>query len=66
MQPGGDLINADTLTSGDGTLVFAGAADQTFKPGAATVGALTVANTGVCLLQVRQGARQQTLKLMRE
>lgn len=40
-----DLINAGTLTS-SGTLLFAGSTNQTFSPGAATVAALTLNNSG--------------------
>lgn len=40
-----DLANAGTLVS-SGTLLFSGAADQTFTPGSATVGSLTLSNTG--------------------
>ncbi|QIX61585.1 T9SS type A sorting domain-containing protein [Hymenobacter sp. BT18] len=45
VQVTGDLTNTGALTS-PGTLVFAGAANQTFTPGTATVGYLTVSNTG--------------------
>lgn len=42
----GDLTNAGTLAS-PGTLLFNGATDQTFTPGAASVATLTVNNTGL-------------------
>ena len=45
LQVTGDLTNAGTLAS-PGTLLFSGTADQTFAPGAASVGSLTLANTG--------------------
>lgn len=45
LQLTGDLINAGTLNSG-GTLLFAGTTNQAFTPGAATVAALVVNNTG--------------------
>ena len=45
VQLAGDLTNAAALTS-PGKLVFSGAANQTFAPGAAAVGTLVLANTG--------------------
>jgi len=45
VQLTGDLTNAGTLAS-PGTLLFSGAQDQTFAPGAATVASLTLSNTG--------------------
>jgi hypothetical protein len=45
VQLSGDLNNAGTLASA-GTLLFSGAADQTFAPGTATVATLVVNNTG--------------------
>ncbi len=45
VQLTGDLTNAGTLTSA-GTLRFSGNADQTFTPGAASVAALALSNTG--------------------
>lgn len=45
VQLTGDLTNAGTLSSA-GSLLFAGSQDQTFAPGAATVAALTLNNTG--------------------
>jgi len=45
VQLTGDLTNAGTLAS-SGTLLFSGSTDQTLAPGAATVTALTLANTG--------------------
>ncbi|QKG59200.1 T9SS type A sorting domain-containing protein (plasmid) [Hymenobacter sp. BRD128] len=45
VQLTGDLTNAGTLTS-PGMLLFSGTTDQAFSPGAATVGSLTLRNTG--------------------
>lgn len=45
VQVTGDLTNAGTLAS-PGRLLFSGAQDQAFAPGAATVDSLTLANTG--------------------
>ena len=45
VQLTGDLTNAGTLAS-TGALLFSGAQDQTFTPGAATVTNLTLGNTG--------------------
>lgn len=45
LQVTGNLTNAGTLAS-SGTLLFSGTADQAFTPGAATVAALTLNNTG--------------------
>ena len=54
VQLTGDLTNAGTLASA-GTLLFGGAANQVFAPGAATVATLVLNNTGA--------AGQRTLAL---